>query len=75
MAELIMGRALQFDQARGYGCVATDDGSENIFQHAPASGQQILEVRQGFPECARKHGLGGHLTRGTIPRRIHRRNK
>jgi CspA family cold shock protein len=28
------GRVLQFDQARGYGFVAADDGGEDIFLHA-----------------------------------------
>jgi cold shock CspA family protein len=28
------GRILQFDQARGYGFVAADDGGEDIFLHA-----------------------------------------
>jgi len=78
---------LQFDQGRGYGFVAADDGGEDVFLHAsvfdgdpsglvpgmkvefqvmagdrgrntaPAlTGQQILEVRQGVLEFARKRG-------------------
>jgi cold shock protein len=31
---LITGRVLQFDQARGYGFVAADDGGEDVFLHA-----------------------------------------
>lgn len=32
------GRVLQFDQARGYGFVAADDGGEDVFLHASAFG-------------------------------------
>jgi cold shock protein len=31
---LATGRVLQFDQARGYGFVAADDGGEDVFLHA-----------------------------------------
>jgi cold shock protein len=31
---LITGRVLQFDQMRGYGFVAPDDGGEDVFLHA-----------------------------------------
>ena len=34
MSELTTGRVLQFDQARGYGFVAADDGGEDVFLHA-----------------------------------------
>jgi len=33
---LTTGRVLQFDQARGYGFVAADDGGEDVFLHASA---------------------------------------
>jgi len=32
------GRVLQFDQARGYGFVAADDGGEDVFLHASVFG-------------------------------------
>src|SRR5580692_8458128 len=32
--QLATGRVLQFDQARGYGFVAADDGGEDVFLHA-----------------------------------------
>jgi cold shock protein len=32
--ELTIGRILQFDQTRGYGFVAADDGGEDVFLHA-----------------------------------------
>jgi CspA family cold shock protein len=32
--ELATGRVLQFDQSRGYGFVAADDGGEDVFLHA-----------------------------------------
>lgn len=31
---MVTGRVLQFDQARGYGFVAADDGGEDVFLHA-----------------------------------------
>jgi cold shock protein len=31
---LVTGRVLQFDQSRGYGFVAAEDGGEDIFLHA-----------------------------------------
>jgi cold shock protein len=34
VAQLVTGRVLQFDHARGYGFVAADDGGEDIFLHA-----------------------------------------
>lgn len=32
--QLVTGRVLQFDHARGYGFVAADDGGEDVFLHA-----------------------------------------
>jgi cold shock protein len=39
---LVTGRILQFDQSRGYGFVAAEDGGEDIFLHA--------SVLQGDPD-------------------------
>ena len=34
MVSVITGRVLQFDQTRGYGFVAADDGGEDVFLHS-----------------------------------------
>lgn len=34
VGQLATGRVLQFDQARGYGFVAAEDGGEDVFLHA-----------------------------------------
>ena len=42
------GRVLQFDQARGYGFVAADDGGEDVFLHASVFDGDPDELRPGI---------------------------
>jgi CspA family cold shock protein len=41
------GRVLQFDQARGYGFVAADDGGEDVFLHASVFDGETDELAPG----------------------------
>lgn len=42
------GRVLQFDQARGYGFVAADDGGEDVFLHASVFDGDAAELAPGM---------------------------
>ena len=42
------GRVLQFDQARGYGFVAADDGGEDVFLHASVFAGDPNELAPGM---------------------------
>jgi len=54
------GRVLQFDQARGYGFVAADDGGEDVFLHASVfdddSGVLVPGVKVQFQVMAGDRG-------------------
>lgn len=65
------GRVLQFDQARGYGFVAADDGGEDIFLHASVfdgdSAVLVPGVRVEFEVMAGDRGrkaYAAHLAPG-----------
>jgi cold shock protein len=45
---LATGRVLQFDQARGYGFVAADDGGEDVFLHASVFDGDIDQLVPGM---------------------------
>jgi cold shock protein len=46
--QLATGRVLQFDQERGYGFIAADDGGEDIFLHASAFDGDSYELAAGM---------------------------
>jgi len=46
-AQLATGRILQFDQGRGYGFVAADDGGEDVFLHASVFDGDVDELAPG----------------------------
>ena len=63
------GRVLQFDEARGYGFVAADDGGEDVFLHASVfdgdSSLLVPGVRIEFQVMAGDRGrkaFAAHLT-------------
>jgi cold shock protein len=41
------GRVLQFDEARGYGFVAADDGGEDVFLHASVIQGNVAALKPG----------------------------
>jgi cold shock protein len=45
---LAVGKVLQFDQARGYGFVAAEDGGDDIFLHASVFNGDPLEIVPGM---------------------------
>ncbi len=45
---MVTGRVLQFDQARGYGFVAADDGGEDVFLHASVFDGDPYELVPGI---------------------------
>ncbi len=64
-----MGRVLQFDEGRGYGFVAADDGGEDVFLHASVfdgdSSLLVPGVRIEFQVMAGDRGrkaFAAHLT-------------
>lgn len=67
-SQLATGRVLQFDQVRGYGFVAADDGGEDIFLHASVFDGDPDELTPGmrveFQVMASDRGrkaFGAHL--------------
>jgi cold shock CspA family protein len=69
--QVAAGRVLQFDQARGYGFVAAEDGGEDIFLHASVfdgdSAVLIPGVRVEFEVMAGDRGrkaFAAHLASG-----------
>jgi cold shock protein len=67
-SQLVTGRVLQFDQVRGYGFVAADDGGEDIFLHASVFDGDPDELAPGmrveFQVMASDRGrkaFGAHL--------------
>jgi CspA family cold shock protein len=62
------GRVLQFDEMRGFGFIAADDGSEDVFLHASVYDGELRELRPGvrleFEVMAGERGkkaFGAHL--------------
>ncbi len=71
MKQVAAGRVLQFDQARGYGFVAAEDGGEDIFLHASVfdgdSAVLVPGVRVEFEVMAGDRGrkaFAAHLASG-----------
>ena len=71
MKQVAAGRVLQFDQARGYGFVAAEDGGEDIFLHASVfdgdSAVLLPGVRVEFEVMAGDRGrkaFAAHLASG-----------
>lgn len=44
---LVTGRILQFDDSRGYGFIAADDGGEDVFLHASVFDGETAELGPG----------------------------
>jgi cold shock CspA family protein len=44
---LVTGRILQFDDSRGYGFIAADDGGEDVFLHASVFDGETAELTPG----------------------------
>lgn len=71
------GRVLQFDEERGYGFIAADDGGEDVFLHASVfegdSKELVPGVAVGFETMAGDRGrkaFGVHLLKGDAARSI-----
>jgi len=43
------GRVLQFDEARGYGFIAADDGGDDVFLHTSVIEGHINDLKPGMP--------------------------
>lgn len=71
------GRVLQFDEERGYGFIAADDGGEDVFLHASVfegdSKELVPGVAVEFETMAGDRGrkaFGVHLLQGGVARPI-----
>lgn len=71
------GRVLQFDEERGYGFIAADDGGEDVFLHASVfegdSKELVPGVAVEFETMAGDRGrkaFGVHLLQGGVARSI-----
>jgi cold shock CspA family protein len=71
------GRVLQFDEERGYGFIAADDGGEDVFLHASVFEGDSKELVPGaaveFETMAGDRGrkaFGVHLLQGGIARSV-----
>lgn len=69
------GRVLQFDEERGYGFIAADDGGEDVFLHASVfegdSKELVPGVAVEFETMAGDRGrkaFGAHLLQGAATR-------
>ena len=47
MAEVVTGRVLRFDQIKGYGFIAPDNGGDDVFLHVNALEGEKREYRPG----------------------------
>ena len=71
------GRVLQFDEERGYGFIAADDGGEDVFLHASVFEGDSKELVPGaaveFETMAGDRGrkaFGVHLLQGDVARSV-----
>ena len=71
------GRVLQFDEERGYGFIAADDGGEDVFLHASVFEGDAKELVPGaaveFETMAGDRGrkaFGVHLLKGAAVRAV-----
>ncbi len=46
---MLTGRVVRFDEVRGYGFIAPDDGGEDVFVHANALGSEKWVLAPGVP--------------------------
>jgi cold shock protein len=83
MGVLIRGKVLRFDEIRGYGFIAPDDGGDDVFMHAndfrddeslfrPGALVEFeLEEGDRGPKASGIHvverGAGGHVSAGGAP--------